>query len=177
MRPGTVAARCDSQTAQSCGAVMRLRCDRRGHACGDGVLQSLPEWDLLGDAGQKYDDSKWECFATMISSFAMGELNGVLWEEGKDEQERRGDGQLRCGCAGADAKRGKTTRPFQSLPKRGWAGAGGRLEGGWPGSLLSCSPGHARSLSPRWAIMALATTARRVTSSTPSTDETTTADD
>lgn len=64
----------------------------------------------------------------------------------REERRRR---PLRCGCAGADAKRGKTTRPFQSLPKSGWAGAGDRLEGGRggqaPWSPPSTSPGLALS--------------------------------
>lgn len=70
--------------------------------------------------------------------------------------------------AGADAKRGKTTRPFQCLPKSGWAGAGDRVGGGWArrlALLFSWALAHSR----RWAIMALATTWQRVASSTPST--------
>lgn len=42
--------------------------------------------------------------------------------------------------------------------------------------LLALLFSWARWLSPRWAITALATSGRRVTSSTPSTDDTNTAD-
>ena len=59
----------------------------------------------------------------MILSFAMGKLSGVLWKE--EKMNKRGGEMDSCDAgAGAGAKRGKTTRPFQSLPKSGWAGAG-----------------------------------------------------
>lgn len=115
MRPQSMVAPCDSvpRWTQRCGAVMRLRCDRRGRACGDVVLQSLPVWDLLGNAGQKCDDWKWECFATMILSFATGEPGGVLWEEEK-KMNRRGEemGQLRCGRGcGCETRENNSTLP------------------------------------------------------------------
>lgn len=58
------------------------------------VLQSLPGRDWSGNVGQKCNDSKWECFATKDSSFAMGEPGEVWWERRKDEGERGGDSQV-----------------------------------------------------------------------------------
>lgn len=71
-------------------------------------------WDLLGNAGQKCDYSKWECFATMNSSFAMRELGGVLWRRKKDEQERGEETEtvaMRvCGC-GCETRENNSTLP------------------------------------------------------------------
>lgn len=150
-------ASCDGRRHKSCGArdATRMRQARSRVPCGDVGLQSLPVRDLLGNAAQKCDYSKWECFATMNSSFAMGQLGGVLWEEGKrwtGEEEKETETVAVAGVRVADAKRGKTTRPFQSLPKSGWAGAGDRLEGGVARLLgllpAAVSPGHSLSLSP-----------------------------
>lgn len=141
-----------------CGAMMRLGCDRRGRACGDAVLQSLPVWDLLGDARKKYDDSKCECFATMISSFAMGELSGVLWEEGKKDGQEGGEGEETetVAIAGVRAADMRNERENNStLPKLAKIGLGRKRvtdwRGVWPGSLLSFSS----QLSVSWALLAL----------------------
>lgn len=129
---------------QLCGAMMRLGCDRRGRACGDAVLQSLPVWELLGGARKNYDDSKCECFATMDSSFAMGKLGGVLWEEGRKDGQEGGEGEETetvaiAGVRVADMRNERENN--STLPKLAKIGLGRKRvtdwRGVWPGSLLS----------------------------------------